>query len=733
MVPFTEPKPAIQTDKTAEPLNKFLRGTAPELGFSNLSYMLKSTGLSEPAKKQATDIIKQYGTGARMAVEYILSKPNSTTADHEAEIFNLYRFTNEMKEYASSDYFFAIHRTKAFDILMSEPFIKFAETIGGDCAESYFKIIGGTQEVELLTSKRVMDFVINAGTECVENYFNAIDVTKAVGILTSERIIEFAKSIGSDTAIGYFWGIAEAKNFEALTNKNITSPKFASLVKYLDRDSSYFAALGNNNDPILMERGAIAIAICVSMGFEDIIKAHGISRKAIEYYDRLSRSLKNIGEMKNVEVIYNEKFCDSALNHLDCGSSTLYVYMLAKAGYLMKSKRLADIDYDTMFSFGQRYMAQYIDIKSMQALTNLGVLNPESLMLDERIALMQNIHYTERNSDVLTDFIKRRRGKVKQISTFNAMEINAGIILEKRLTESKELDLDPKTALEMMVYALNGSRNNRTKKENARKILLDSGYFDNEELNAAIGGWESIKRPYQDRLAKAFSDYEHLPSSDNAMKVITLFRQASSGASMKTSMAIKSFIGKLEPLLIGESKKLSKGDRIVAYNDCKDNVLSIKSSETGACCFIGGHNQNAALEYALDDGISLINFTVVNSSMGFEELKKQKVYGVAICAFAVIKDTNKLVLLVDSFEGGITINKAINGDYDFVVDALKKFAKGTGCEAIAINTRAHNQTPRKFAAFVGGKIEEHPLSIMIKTKQCLETSRESAHLKIIYV
>ncbi len=757
-----EARQANKTAKTA--LGAALRREELKAQPHTSNTSVESREVSDAVEKLADSLINGYGKGARLAVQHIRSKFNDSIVKQETELQKLSDFAKGIRQPSAEDYFYAIGRTKAVDVLTSQRVMDFAKGIGPDVAKSYFYAIGRTKAVDVLTSQRVMDFAKGIGPDAAWRYFFAIASTNAVDVLTSQRVMDFAKGIGPDAAwlyfsairstnaadvltsqrvmdfangIGpdaawwYFSAIYSTNAVDVLTSQKVTTSQFAELARYLG-DVNYFETVAEVKDPMLLERGAIAIAISSERNFDELIRYKGVIKSAVEYYGLLSKSLKNIGEMKNIEIAYDDEFCRSALAHIDKDSAIESVHRMAYAGYEMNRSGLVNIDFDVMFSRGRSRIAQYINEASAPAFAKLGVRESGTLRIEERLALVSNINYVKENHAELNSFIERRTSGIRQMSPFSGAAIKDGVISEKHLSESKALEIDPKTALETMVYVLNGSRD-RANVDNARKLLVDSGYFGEKDIDAAFGRWASMKGPYQKPLAGEFARYRAGPSTENAKKVIDVFRNAVAEKDIVVKEPINDFIGKLEPLIMGDVRSISRGDRIVAYTDNKDGVITIKSSETGACCFVGGVNEHAALPYALDDGIALVNFTVTDSGMSMEMLKKRKVQGVAICAFARMDKGKKPVLLVDSFEGGITLDNALNGDYGIVVDALKRFAAGAGCGAVAINTRTNNPTPKKFAAYVKEPEETHSFELLTKEEQYLEARLPSANVKMIEV
>ncbi len=647
---------------------------------------------------------------------------------------NVINFAKELWPNAAIGYFQAIGHTKAVDALTNERVINFAKKLGSDAAMEYFYVIRKTKAVDVLTdqkilSQNIINFIKELGPDAAIWYFHAIADTKAVNALTNERVINFAKELGPDVVKEYFKAFINTNGVEVLTNENFTTKKLAELLKYLE-DGSYFEEVANTRNPELLKRGAIAIAISADNHFHTLIKSKGIIKDAIDYYDLLSKSLKNIGEMEDVEIIYDEEFCRIAMAHVKNGSATLLIHDIASTAYEINSKKLLNIDMDTLFSMGPNKIKQYVQKSISPVFEKLGIKGYLAFDIEELCILLKDMDYIEENSKRLTAFIERRINNLKQISPFNNKEITSKVISEKQIGESKVLEISQKTALETMVYAINGSRD-MTNFDNAKKLLIESGYFQEKDISSVFGRWASIKGQYKKQLAEEFKNYLQTPSTENARKVIDVFKNAVAERDIVIKEPIYDFIGKLEPLIMGSVKNISKGDRVVAYTDNKDNIIKIKSSETGACCFIGGVNEYAALEYALDNGIALINFTVTDSSITTKEFEKQKVHGVAICAFGRINYNNKPVLLVDSFEGGITLNNALKNDYSVVVDALVKFAIDTGCDAIAINKRIGNATAVKFAKYIDAPIKRSKIKILTEKRQYLETNIQNAEVKII--
>ena len=644
---------------------------------------------------------------------------------------NVTRFPDDLDDLdydAVERYFYAIAYVEAVHESTNENVMSFAKELGPDVAEMYFKAIVDTKAVDALTTEKVIDFAKELRSEVAEMYFKAIADTKAVDALTNEKVMGFAKELGYHAAYGYFEAIINTNAVDVLTNENFTTKKLAELLKYLE-DGSYFEEVAITRNPELLRRGAIAIAISAGSDFSTLIKSKGIIKNAIDYYDLLSKSLKNIGEMEDVEINYDEEFCRIAMANVKNGSATLLIHDIASTAYEINSKKLLSIDMNTLFSIGPNKIKQYVQKSILPVFEKFGIKGYMAFDIEESFILLKDIEYIEENSKQLNAFIERRINNLKQISPFNNKEITSKVISEKQIGESKVLEISQKTALETMVYAINGSRD-MTNFDNAKKLLIESGYFQEKDILSVFGRWASIKGPYKKQLAVEFNNYLQNPSKENARKVIDVFKNAVAERDIVIKEPIYDFIGKLEPLIMGSVKNISKGDRVVAYTDNKNNIIKIKSSETGACCFIGGVNEYAALKYALDSGIALINFTVTDSSITAKEFEKQKVHGVAICAFGRMEN-NKPVLLVDSFEGGITLNNALKKDYSIVVDALIKFAIDTGCEAIAINKSIGNATAVKFAEYIDAPTKRSEMKILTEEEQYLETAIPNAKVKII--
>ncbi len=663
--------------------------------------------------------------------------------DKKVHTQNVINFVNKIGPEAAGAYFHAIAYAKSAEILTNEKVlaqnvINFVRELGPETAGAYFEAIGYTKAVEILTSEKiltqnVMNFVKGIRPEVAGAYFEVIGSTKEVEILTSEKFMDFAKELGPEAAGAYLQTIKTAKATDLLTSENFTTKELARLLKYLDADSRYFEAVVEINNPELLKRGAIAIAISTEgneNSFEYLIKSKGIIKDAIDYYDLLSKSLKNIGEMKDIRIKYDKEFCRLAMSHVKNGSATLLMHDIASSAYEINLKKLLNIDMNTFFSIGPNKIKQYVQSSISPVFEKFGIEKYKALDIEESFILLKDIEYIKNNSKRLNTFIERRINNLKQVSPFNNKEIISRVISEKEIGESKALEISQKTALETMVYAINGSRD-MTNFDNAKKLLIESGYFQEKDISAVFGRWASIKGPYKKQLSDEFKNYLQNPSIENARKVIDVFKNAVAEKDIVIREPICDFIGKLEPLIIGGVKSIPKGDRVIAYVDNKDNIIKIKSSETGACCFIGGENEYAALRYAIEDGIAIINFTVTDSSITPEEFKKQKVHGAAICAFGRIGDNKKPVLLVDSFEGGITLNNALKNDYSIVVDALVKFAIDTGCEAIAINMSEENSTAVKFAEYIDVPVKISKIEILTKEKQYLETNFEDAQVKTI--
>ena len=222
-------------------------------------------------------------------------------------------------------------------------------------AEGYFEAIESIKEVEILTSEKiltqnVMNFVKGIGPDAANKYFEAIGSTKEGDILTNERIMSFVEKLGHEAAFEYFRAIGFTKKVDILTNENFTTNELAELLKYLGYRSNYFEKVATTKNPELLKRGVIAIAISTGKDFGKLIESKGVIKDAIDYYDLLSKSLKNIGEMDDVEINYDEEFCRLAMEHVKKGSATLLMHDIASSAYEINRKKLLNIDMNTLFS-----------------------------------------------------------------------------------------------------------------------------------------------------------------------------------------------------------------------------------------------------------------------------------------------------------------------------------------------------------------------------------------------
>jgi hypothetical protein len=289
-----------------------------------------------------------------------------------------------------------------------------------------------------------------------------------------------------------------------------------------------------------------------------------------------------------------------------------------------------------------------------------------------------------------------------------------------------------KDALEATVYVLNGSKEKREKAEHVKSFIIKSGYIDKDSINAASGNWKKIRARYNQQLSDRFNKFEHNPSKENAIKVLEVFRCVLKNTDSKISYPVLEFIKKMEMLVTQSKATVCKGKRILAYTSNKDNLLSITSKNTGVCSFIGGMFSDAAIPYALDDTIVLVNFGIENYDPNPNMLNYLKVYGVGMCAFAKMDEDKIPVLFVDSFESGSALEDVMHENYGLVINSLKKIAKYTGCHYIAINTNPRNTVARKFVKSIVSKERYHKILINTNMAQWLEgVSKEPIPVKLI--
>lgn len=676
----------------------------------------------------------KYGEEILIASNHLLSKFDHNLSTKRRKLQKFSSFVNNVDKYVKKQYLYAIKNLECVEALTKENVLEFINDLGNECAEGYLVAIINTKEFDLLTNekittKRISDFVKNFRVNQSAKYFYSIGITGDIDRFTNEKIINFGRKLNQNIVGEYFYLLANDKNVDRLTDEKLINSEVTNILKHV-WSFSYFEIISYINNPeLFIGRGSVAISIEKGDLFKSLIKDYGIIKSAIEYYGLLSKTLKNITHIEEIGVLYDDNFCKTALKYLDKGSATKKVYNVAYVMYNLHKNNYLNVNFDEVFSQGPDEIEKYFHKITDQVFTKHNLIDFENLRDNETQILIRNIYYIKKYSDMINKFITRRISKDMPKSPFNSQVIKPGVILEKKLENINIFEIDSKTALESMVYLLNGSRE-IDKVNKAKRLVLENGYFKREDIDSAFGSWASIKKLYQKELAQKFSVYLKEPTIKNAEDVINVFKNAATGKNIKLRDNLYDFIGKLEPLIMGDLEKLSNGKRLVAYNCNKDNVLEISGSETGACCFMDKANEKAALQYAIDNNVVLINFTISDSSKSLEALKKEKVYGIAICVFAETEDGKK-VLVLDSFEGGVTINNALKNDFSFIEDVLKRFAKDTGCEAVLVNNTVINKTPRKFVNYLRNELEIHNLRLFSEKDQYLEIRPVNARVRVL--
>ncbi len=495
-------------------------------------------------------------------------------------------------------------------------------------------------------------------------------------------------------------------------------------------DPKAFGTVSDIMKLYMREHGALR-KFCDAASTAMEIEKHGGDSAMFDYFTALFRSVSATPHLaEKIQTVILPPFVNAASRNIANGSTDFERYSVALAVHMNNAKTaITDKnDYYKMFGnsdalyeriFSSREGAEGV----LESIFKLhGISGSEMLTTDEKITIMNaGGDYMHNEADSISAFAKRRN--TYSVETGEAARyFNVGVLDQTRIVRAlpmangaEAVRIAKDRALDLLVYGINGSRHNVEAANHALAELVDKvGY---PLVNMSRNGWDSVKGGFMNELKEAYGRRDYAA-------VEGIFRSAAAkirnGAQAD---ALRGLIDVLDAAAGSEGTVVGRG--IVAYTvKGKDNIIGIDSATLGACCYLpSGGNHWAALRYANDPGIVIVNFSVAKMPLK-ARLEDVKVNGTAIGALGVTPQGTK-VLYIDSLEGGDTFREAIRGREGKVLEVLEGLAREAGAEKLAFYTKTPNQTPRDFLKSIGARPMVMKLRLLLRQGQYIEGFTET--------
>ncbi len=596
---------------------------------------------------------------------------------------------NRLNYSSASNFFEAVGENGSSKDLAKKEVFDFAQTLGDRVGPIYFEMLAKTRSASKCTRQDAIEDMAKVPQPLMENYLKAMEKTGAVEAFTSKDTTGFLADMcskdtkfttyGMEACKHYLTAVENSKMPDALMSK--TFFEWTKSLRQTDKQEFLSALAYNKVGFELNERNIKELSDSTKLGCPPGF-----------YLDLLSSGPKLFG-------------LSDPKDRLGFASTL--------------SSRIRQDAYNPSLPFYRAATEEFVS-KNTDKLSGL-----------ERATLTESPEYTIKNGKNLATFLERRKNGAVQLSPFTNREIAPKIISENVMSASENVKITSDEAINMIVRGINGSRD-KASEQLAKAKLAE--LFGEDIANRAYDSWKKSASPADvKRLATAYSEYNAKKDAASAGKVVGAFRDCLNGKDPVTTHQISDIINTLTPVINGDKLSIQKGERLVAYNSGKNDILRIKSNNTGCCAFLGGVNQYAGLGYATDDAVALINFTITNK-VG-TDMSDQPIYGAAICVFSKIDGKN--ALFVDSVEGGLLFRSALETQSGKVLDALKAFASDNGCEYLAFSTNPGNSTPISFVNGLQAAESDHLVQPLNTSQQYLEglrgTEPQQAKVKLIEV
>ena len=453
----------------------------------------------------------------------------------------------------------------------------------------------------------------------------------------------------------------------------------------------------------------------ISFGLMDIARKTG-DAWAVRYYARLFKASESFFTLARDNMIIGDaEFINVIKQNFKIGQDDPDKHAFAAIAYLYLGKNfenaLKDVDTEAV-------MGTILD--------NLGITAQKNMTYGQKFLLLSSLNKERiiNNAGNINKLVAARINGVnftKELRETGFKKPNTGIIATLPLRETIEFD-SIREAIDLLVIGIGikGSLNLDT--AGMREKLTRT--FGEKEFGRALKAWAGVRKAHMAELRSAYNAFKTCGDMNAGIKIIDIFEKGSQEVESGIEKeALNGVIWAFREAL--GTKMLMVGSRMIAYTvEGKGNMMEISSEMTGCCALMPYSSEDGWINYAADNGIVLVNFSVIKTPFK-AKLETLKVHGVAVAALgmASIRGREERILYVDSMEGGTDFKHVARKREGEIAGMLAKGARLVNADYVAFYTESAGY-PGEFAKELQLPEENINIRLLLEEKQFLEGIRD---------